>query len=168
MPHVPVGTPENVRGVCGPVEVVQLVLNQQRDARMRHNTQARTAPDVLLIPLRGCVVHPDHTLVTVYFFSKACTEHLPRARNQSTLVAVHVQELLSKHRSRKLLQMLLTSDHVIFPSTFFSGLLRSGGKYLSKCNLLQYIRAGRGCRFSLLACSPPFAWILSGYTGFVP
>lgn len=118
LPHVSVGTPENVRGVCSLVEVVQLLLYQQRDARMRHNTQASTVPDILLVPLRGCVVHPDHTLVTVYFFSKACTEHLPRARNQSTLVAVHIQVLLRKHRSRKLLQVLLTNDHVIFPSTF--------------------------------------------------
>ena len=106
LPHVPVWTPENICGVCCPVEVVQLVLHQQRDAGMRHNAQAGMAPDVSLITHRGCVVHPDHTLVPVYFFSKACAEHLPRARNQSTLIAVHVQELLRRHRSRRLLQVL--------------------------------------------------------------
>lgn len=104
--HFVIGTPKNICGICSLVKVVLLVLHQQRSTSMRHNAQAGETPDIFLVPSRGCVIHPDHTLDLVYLLSKACAEHLARTRNQSTLVAVYGQELLWKHRSGRLLYML--------------------------------------------------------------
>lgn len=99
--HFVIGTPKNIRGVCGLVEVVELVLHQQRNASVRHNAQAGETPHIFLVPSRGRVVHPDHTLELVYLLSEARAEHLARARDQSTLAAVHGQEL-RKHTSGRL------------------------------------------------------------------
>lgn len=81
-----------------------LTFYQQGDTGVRHDSDAGVAPNVFLISCRGRVVHPDHASDSVYLLSSTSTEHLTRAGDQGTLVAVDVQKLLGKDIQLVMLQ----------------------------------------------------------------
>lgn len=119
LPHVPVRTPEHVGGVCTLLEVVVLVLDQQGNAGVGHHPDAGAAPDVLLVSLRGRVVHPENTPSLVDLLTGTSSEHLTWAGDQGTVVAVHVQELETKTENRKAEMCSLSTTIVTTPLLYW-------------------------------------------------
>lgn len=101
LPHVPIGTPEDIRSVCRSLEIKLFVFQQEGDAGVRHHSDGGAAPDIFLVPRCGCVVHPDHAFSLVYLFTEACAQHLTWAGDQGTVAAAHVQVLIGDKKAQK-------------------------------------------------------------------
>lgn len=99
--HVPLGTPNDVGGVCFLSEVILLVFHEQGNAGVGHDPNTGTAPHVLLEPAGGRVVHADHATDLVDLLSSTGVEHLTGAGDQGTAVTVNVQKLVGREDKKR-------------------------------------------------------------------
>lgn len=91
--HAAAWPPEDEHRVLARVKQLLPAPHDSLQAGMRYNTEACAPANVLLIAYTGSVIHTDHTLTAVDFFTPLATGQMARAGHQGTSPAVHLQRL---------------------------------------------------------------------------